>query len=94
MKKVLILFMLAFTGTVMANNEAKQQNEATNHTEYLAVYKKDTITDPVKDTLKTKKQNSFNEEIKNKKGLLSINVFLVDLIHKSNIKIAKHILED
>lgn len=94
MKKVLILFMLAFTGTVMANNEAKQEAEETNNTEYLAVYKKDNIDPPVKDTLKAKKQNSFTEEIKDNKGLLSINVFLVDLIHKSNIKIAKHILED
>ncbi|GGB72385.1 hypothetical protein GCM10007424_10420 [Flavobacterium suaedae] len=94
MKKVLLLFMLAFTGTVMASNEVKQKSDATNNTEYLAVYKKDSIDPPVKDTLKTKKQNSFTEEIKDNKGLLSINVFLVDLIHKSNIKIAKRILED
>ncbi|WP_159802352.1 hypothetical protein [Flavobacterium sp. MK4S-17] len=98
MKKLFLLICIACGATAMAKGSDKAATPAQEAKMHIAIIEKNNNDNSVKsDTIKHKKQQiPVTERLsgKNNNPQFNISVFIVDFINKSNLKIAKRLLED
>jgi hypothetical protein len=95
MKKVLVLFMLAFSAIAMAGTKEREKAPVKAVSLAFIPIHEEGNGNTKNDTLQPRKKDAnLAAQISGEGSRFDLSVYIVDFINRSNIKIAKRLLKD